>query len=117
MLQKSTIMRIKKIVLFFVFALWATQFTFSAGIAVNSNPVIGGQVIIEKGQTREEIESLFVLLEKNNMDICRIRMFESYMNDGKGNWDFSTFDMAFEAAQRHGVTIIATLFPITRMGR
>jgi beta-galactosidase len=88
------------------------QTVFSAEITPNSCPVIGGQVIIEKGQSREEIESLFVLLKNNNMDICRIRMFESYMHDGKGNWDFSTFDMAFQAAERNNIAIIATLFPM-----
>ncbi|MFZ4725295.1 MAG: beta-galactosidase trimerization domain-containing protein [Paludibacter sp.] len=88
------------------------QTVFSAEITPNSCPVIGGQVIIEKGQSREEIESLFVMLKNNNMDICRIRMFESYMHDGKGNWDFSTFDMAFQAAERNNITIIATLFPM-----
>ncbi len=47
------------------------------------------------------------------MAISRIRMFESYMHDGKGNWDFSTFDHAFKAAERNNVKIIATLFPHT----
>ncbi|MFZ4724866.1 MAG: beta-galactosidase trimerization domain-containing protein [Paludibacter sp.] len=88
------------------------QSVFSAEITPNSAPVVGGQVIIEKGQSREEIESLFVMLKNNNMDICRIRMFESNMHDGKGNWDFSTFDMAFRAAERNNITIIATLFPM-----
>jgi len=88
------------------------QSTFSAEITFNAHPVIGGQVIIEKGQSREEIESLFVLLKNNNMDFCRIRMFESYMHDGKGNWDFSTFDIAFQAAERNHITILATLFPM-----
>ncbi|MEI7675135.1 MAG: beta-galactosidase trimerization domain-containing protein [Bacteroidales bacterium] len=88
------------------------QTVFSAEITPNSCPVIGGQVIIEKGQSREEIESLFVILKNNNMNFCRIRMFESYMHDGNGNWDFSTFDLAFQAAERNNITIIATLFPM-----
>ena len=79
--------------LFTFILLSVLQSVFSAEITINSAPVIGGQVIIEKGQSREEIESLFVTLKNNNMDICRIRMFESYMHDGNGNWDFSTFDM------------------------
>lgn len=83
-----------------------------ASIEVNAKPVIGAQVIIEKGQSAEEIESLFALLKSHNMDICRIRMFESYMHDGNGNWDFSTFDHAFRAAERNQIKIIATLFPM-----
>ncbi|MFZ4582921.1 MAG: beta-galactosidase trimerization domain-containing protein, partial [Paludibacter sp.] len=54
------------------------------------------------------------MLKNNNMDICRIRMFESYMHDGNGKWDFSTFDIAFRAAERHNITIIATLFPMVK---
>lgn len=87
------------------------QPTFSTEISINSDVVIGGQVIIEKGQSREEIESLFATLKKNNMDICRIRMFESYMRDDHGNWDFSQFDMAFAAAEKNNISILATLFP------
>lgn len=101
-----------KILLPIFFLLFFLSKVGASEIANNSNPVIGGQVIIEKGQTREEIESLFVILKNNNMDFCRIRMFESYLHDGKGNWDFSTFDMAFEAAEKHHITIIATLFPM-----
>lgn len=92
--------------------LMLTFSAFSADISVNGNPVIGGQVIIEKGQTREEIESVFEILKNNNMNICRIRMFENYMHDGKGNWDFSTFDMAFEAAEKNNISILGTLFPM-----
>ncbi|NDP19974.1 MAG: hypothetical protein GZ091_02670 [Paludibacter sp.] len=86
---------------------------FSTAISVNSTPLIGAQVIIERGQTPEEIDLLFSRLAEANMNFCRIRMFESYMRDTKGNWDFRLFDLAFEAAQRHGVQILATLFPDT----
>ncbi|MFZ4725853.1 MAG: beta-galactosidase trimerization domain-containing protein [Paludibacter sp.] len=96
----------------FLLLLLFSHSVFSSEIAPNSAPVIGGQVIIEKGQSREEIESLFVMLKNNNMNFCRIRMFESYMHDGNGNWDFSTFDRAFLAAERNNITIIATLFPM-----
>lgn len=89
-----------------------SQSVFSLEISNNSLPLVGAQVVIESGQSAEEIESLFVLLKNKNMDICRIRMFESYMHDGNGNWDFSTFDIAFRAAERHNITIIATLFPM-----
>ena len=48
-------------------------------------PVLGAQVFIEPGQTAEETELWFKTMRDNGMDICRIRMFESYMRqeDGK----------------------------------
>lgn len=85
---------------------------FSAEISNNSIPLLGAQVVIESGQSAEEIESLFVTLKNNNMNACRIRMFESYMHDGNGNWDFKVFDYAFESAKRHNIMIFATLFPM-----
>ena len=39
-------------------------------------PMLGGQVIIEPGQTDREIESWFRILDRNGMRVCRIRMFE-----------------------------------------
>lgn len=100
----------------FLVTLYLTIFqsVFSVEISNNSLPLVGAQVVIESGQSAEEIESLFVMLKNNNMDICRIRMFESYMHDGNGKWDFSTFDIAFRAAERHNITIIATLFPMVK---
>ncbi|MBV5342334.1 hypothetical protein JZU68_01515, partial [bacterium] len=102
----------KQILLLSFFAVFIFPFAFSTEISNNSLPLVGGQVVIESGQSPEEIESLFVMLKNNNMNFCRIRMFESYMHDGKGNWDFSTFDIAFRAAERNNITIIATLFPM-----
>ena len=102
----------KQILLLSFFAAFIFPFAFSTEISNNSLPLVGGQVIIEKGQSPKEIESLFVMLKNNNMDICRIRMFESYMHDGNGKWDFSTFDIAFRAAERNSIAIIATLFPM-----
>ena len=85
---------------------------FSAEISNNSIPLLGAQVVIESGQSDEEIEQLFETLRNSNMNACRIRMFESYMHDGKGNWDFSKFDIAFRAAERNNIAVFATLFPM-----
>ncbi|TDO03439.1 beta-galactosidase trimerization domain-containing protein [Sunxiuqinia elliptica] len=82
-------------------------------IARDAVPVIGAQVFIEPGQTSEEIDNWFRILKENNMPLCRIRMFESYMRKEDGNWDFSLFDDAFEAADKYGIKVLATLFPYT----
>lgn len=47
------------------------------------------------------------------MSACRIRMFETYMRQPDGTWDFSLFDAAFDSAQKHNVQIWCTLFPET----
>lgn len=76
-------------------------------------PFIGAQVFIEPGQTEEQTEQLFETLEDSGMTACRIRMFESYMRQEDGTWDFSLFDPAFDSAQKHGVGIWCTFFPAT----
>jgi len=88
------------------------QSVFSTEISCNSAPLIGAQVIIEHGQSAEEIDALFATLQKSNMTVCRIRMFEAYMHDGNGNWNFAEFDEAFRAAERHHIKVLATLFPM-----
>ena len=40
-------------------------------------------------------------------------MFESYMRDDSGGWDFSLFDRAFKLAEKYNIKILATLFPRT----
>lgn len=74
-------------------------------------PEIGAQVFIEPGQSREQIESWFRLLQANDMTVCRIRMFEDHMLKEDGNRDFSRYDHAFDMAEKYGVKILATLFP------
>lgn len=78
-------------------------------------PALGGQVIIEPGQTDAEIDGWFKALNRNGMTLCRIRMFEEYMHDTtSGEWDFTLFDKAFAAAEKYGVRVFATLFPLGR---
>lgn len=84
---------------------------FAGGAASAAVPQFGAQVIIEPGQTDDEIELWFRRMAESGMTVCRIRMFEEYMRDKSGNWDFTLFDKAFTAAERHGVQIFATLFP------
>lgn len=78
-----------------------------------STPFFGAQVFIEPGQSQPLIEQWFKTLHDNGMTVCRIRMFESYMLQPDGNWDFTLFDYAFQAAEKYGVKIYGTLFPAT----
>lgn len=76
-------------------------------------PFVGAQVFIEPGQTPEQIDGWFAQLAKHDMRVCRIRMFENYMRKPDGGWDFTLFDHAFRAAEKHQIRIFATLFPAT----
>lgn len=75
--------------------------------------MIGAEVFIEPGQSPEEIDIWFQQLQENGMKITRIRMFESYMHQADGSWDFSLFDTAFRAGEKYGIKIYANLFPAT----
>lgn len=76
-------------------------------------PFIGAQVFIEPGQTPDEIDSWFRIMKENNFTVCRIRMFESYMKNADGSWDFNLFDHAFQSAEKHGIKVFGTIFPYT----
>ncbi len=84
-----------------------------AMIFAQERPVLGAQVFIEPGQTAAETEHWFKTLRDNGMDICRIRMFESYIRQPDGTWDFSLFDRAFEMAEKYDIKIMGTFFPAT----
>ncbi|WP_300699786.1 hypothetical protein [Bacteroides sp.] len=86
---------------------------FAQRLAKDAVPFVGAQVFIEPGQTSTQIDGWFRTMAENDMTMCRIRMFESYMKQSDGSWDFSLFDMAFQSAARHGVKVYATLFPAT----
>lgn len=86
---------------------------FAQRLAKDAVPFVGAQVFIEPGQTSSQIDGWFKTMAENGMTMCRIRMFESYMKQSDGSWDFSLFDMAFQSAARHGVRVYATLFPAT----
>ncbi|MBC7567118.1 MAG: beta-galactosidase trimerization domain-containing protein [Pedobacter sp.] len=73
---------------------------------------VGAEIFIEPGQTDSEIYSWFELMQKYGLGITRIRMFESYMRKGEV-WDFSLFDVAFEAAEKYQIKVYANLFPET----
>jgi beta-galactosidase len=76
-------------------------------------PRVGAQVFIEPGQTTAEIDTWFGIMNNNGLDICRIRLYESYMRKPDGTWDFTLFDLAYKAAERYDIKVFGTLFPAT----
>ena len=84
-----------------------------AQVNLNDIPMIGAEIFIEPGQSDENVENWFKILRKNNMEVTRIRMFENYMKDANGDWDFSLFDRAFSYAEKYHIKVYANLFPAT----
>lgn len=75
--------------------------------------MIGAEILIEPGQNPEDVDLWFRTLSENGMKVTRLRMFEDYMKDADGNWDFSLFDRAFRAGEKYGIKIMGNLFPAT----
>ena len=73
---------------------------------------IGAEIFIEPGQTESEIHAWFSAMQTHGLGLTRIRMFENYMHSGE-TWDFTLFDIAFQAAEKYGIKIYANLFPET----
>jgi beta-galactosidase len=75
--------------------------------------MIGAEVFIEPGQTAEEIDVWFKRLKEAGMAVTRIRLFETYIHMPDGSWDYTLFDIAYEAAEKYGIKIYGNLFPAT----
>lgn len=96
---------------------WLLVFAFLAGATHLWGqrcevPAVGVQIFIEPGQTAADIEEFFRIAHRNGMTVARIRMFGSHMFSG-GKWDFTLYDTAFRAAEKYGIRLFATLFPVT----
>jgi beta-galactosidase len=74
-------------------------------------PEIGAQVWIEPGQTPQQIDGWFATLESSHMPVARLFLMWSYLQTAPATWDFSLYDVAFRAAEKHHVRIVATLTP------
>ena len=75
----------------------------------SAQPQLGAQVWIEPGHTEEQIDHWFKLLGEHDMPVARLFIMWNYIETEPGQWDFSLYDKAFEAAEKYGVGIVATL--------
>ncbi|MBL4677809.1 MAG: beta-galactosidase trimerization domain-containing protein [Mucilaginibacter sp.] len=79
-----------------------------------ATPILfGAEVFIEPGQTTEEIDLWFRRLSEAGMLVTRIRLFETYMHQADGEWDYTLFDEAYKAADKYGIKVYGNLFPRT----
>ena len=78
----------------------------------NSNsslPLLGAQVWIEPGQTPQEIDAWFRTLAEYNAPVARMFLMWNYLEPRPEAWDFRLYDLAFDAAEKYNIRIIATL--------
>ncbi|GGH10564.1 beta-galactosidase trimerization domain-containing protein [Mucilaginibacter phyllosphaerae] len=75
--------------------------------------MLGAEVFIEPGQSPQEIDLWFKRLQEAGMTVTRVRLFETYMHNDDGTWDFTLFDEAYKAADKYGIKIYGNLFPAT----
>ncbi len=81
----------------------------AAAAASPARPLLGAQIWIEPGQTKEEIDDWFRTLAASGMPVARLFLMWNYLEPAPGRWDFALYDAAFAAAERHQVRIVATL--------
>lgn len=74
-------------------------------------PEIGAEVWIEPGQKESDIDGWMGILADNHFSVARLFIIWNYVETSPGNFDFSLYDFAFDAAQQHGIKIEATLTP------
>jgi beta-galactosidase len=100
-------------------AIWAVMAMMLVGVmtaggapaVAQSGPQLGAQIWIEPGQTPAEIDAWFAQLESSHMPVARLFMMWTYLEIAPDQWDFSLYDAAFRAAEKHHVHIVATLTP------
>mgnify|MGYP005844387609 CR=1 FL=1 len=92
----------------FVFIL-AYLVVFCSTVGYSQLPELGAQVWIEPGHTDEEIDNWFKILDEQEMPVARLFIMWNYIEHERGEWDFSLYDKAFDAAEKYDVKIVGTL--------
>lgn len=74
---------------------------------------LGVQVWFAPGEYDDprQIENVFQIMADHHLVIARVSLVWNYLEPAVDDWDFGLFDQVFDAAQRHGVRIAATLWP------
>ncbi|WP_339320319.1 beta-galactosidase [Paenibacillus sp. FSL R10-2734] len=70
---------------------------------------IGCQIWIEPDETRERVEALFQEAQKSGIGWVRIFLMWPWIEEVPGMWNFDLFDYVFDAANKYGLRIKATL--------
>ena len=76
--------------------------------SVYAQPRIGAEIWIEPGQTSDQIDRWFQILQEQKMPVARLFIMWNYVEKTKGVWDFTLYDAAFKAANKYDISIEAT---------
>ena len=71
--------------------------------------MIGAEVWLEPGHTAEQIDGLFRLLAERGLPCARVLLVWQFLERSRGVYDFTLYDLAFRAAEKYGVKIVASL--------
>jgi hypothetical protein len=72
-------------------------------------PRLGAQLWLEQDADPQRVELLVARAAETGLDLLRIFLMWPWMEPEPDKWIFDPFDAAFEAAERHGLGIKATL--------
>lgn len=72
-------------------------------------PEIGGEVWIEPGQTKEQIDTFFRIMKESKMTTARMFIMWNQIETDPGVFDFTPYDIAFKAAEKYNIKVVATL--------
>ena len=74
-------------------------------------PMLGAEIWIEPGQTPLQIDTWFRDLADSHMPVARLFLMWSDLEPAPDEWNFSLYDVAFRAAEKYHIHIVATLTP------
>lgn len=71
--------------------------------------LIGAEIWVEPGHTEAQIDRWFELLKEHGLACARLLLVWQYLEKARGVYDFTLYDWAFRAAEKHGIRIVASL--------
>ena len=95
-----------------ILCLFVSALCLMTGVYAQEHIDVGAEIWIEPRQTERQIDNWFSLAAENGMKSVRIFLMWNYIEGKKGKYDFTLYDAAFDAAERHGLEIEATLCAI-----
>ena len=75
-----------------------------------SAPRLGAQVFINRTDTPGQVAAHFATLAASGLRLARLFVFWDHVNPSRDTWIWHNYDAAFDAAARHGIGVVPTLF-------
>lgn len=75
----------------------------------SGHKLVGAEIWIEPGHTEAQIDGWFGQLARHGFACARLLLVWQYLERARGVYDFTLYDWAFRAAERHGIRVVASL--------